>query len=29
MDKWGLNVPLYHISINRIAHLYRMVKGFL
>jgi hypothetical protein len=29
MDKQGLNVPLYHIYINRIAHLYRTVKRLL
>lgn len=27
MDKQRLNAPLYHICTNRIAHLYRMVKG--
>lgn len=27
MDKQELDAPLYHIYTNRIAHLYRMVKG--
>jgi hypothetical protein len=29
MDKEGLSTPLYHIGTNRIAYLYRMVKGLL
>lgn len=27
IDKQGLDAPLYHICTNRIAHLYRIVKG--
>jgi hypothetical protein len=29
MNNQGLNVPLFHICTNRIAYLYRMVKGLL
>lgn len=29
IDKQELNVPPYHICTNRIAHLYRKVKGAL
>jgi hypothetical protein len=27
MGKEGLSTPLYRIGTNRIAYLYRMVKG--
>ena len=26
-NKQGLNAPLFHTRTNRIAYLYRMVKG--